>query len=129
MTFEQMGGSEMGQGPRPDTIPPVSGRTSRADQAAATRRLRDEVLRLIAEQPRTETQLVEITGHTKGEVKSALRRLVNADLVFSRESGNAYRDVPLWHHWPTVIANLKATGADKPRQRFEVVRATGVRVA
>ena len=120
----------MGQGPRPDVTPPTSGRTSRVEQAAITRRLRDECLRLIEEKPRTETQLVELTGHTKGEVKSALRRLVNADLVFSRE-GASWREAPVWHHWPTVVAELRAKrDAQGPLRRAgEIVRATGMRVA
>ena len=130
MTFEQMGGSEQGQGPRPDTIPPVSGRPSRRREAHITeaRRLRDEVLELVEEEPRTEAHLIRLTGRSKGEVKAALRRLAVADLVFSKE-GTGWKAVALWHHWPTVVANLKAASAQKPRQRFEVVRSTGQRVA
>lgn len=119
----------MDQGPRPDTIPPTSGRTSRRpEQITEARRLRDEVLALVEQQPRTETEIIEATGRSKGEVKAALRRLAVADLVFSRETGNAYRDAPLWHHWPTMIANLRARGEQR-RPVSVAPRSTGMRVA
>lgn len=49
----------------------------------------------------------------------------------TRETGNAYRDAPLWHHWPTMIAGLRAKrDAQGPlRSAGQVVRATGMRVA
>ena len=135
-TSAAMGGTpevDQGQDPRPDTNPPVSGRTSRRKPEHITEalRLRDEVLALVEKEPRTETQIVELTGRSKGEVKAALRRLAVADLVFSRETGNAYRDAPLWHHWPTMIAGLRAKrDAQGPlRSAGQVVRATGMRVA
>lgn len=115
---------------RPDTSPPVSGRKSRRkpEDISKARQLRDDILKLVEQEPRTEVELVALTGGTKGEVKSALRRLAVADLVFSRE-GEGWRDVPVWHHWPTLIASIKAASREKPRQRFDVVRSTGVRVA
>ena len=119
----------MDQGPRPDTIPPVSGRPSRRkpEQITEARRLRDEVLALIEQEPRTEADLIRLTGRSKGEVKAALRRLAVADLVFSKD-GSGWRSVATWHHWPTVVANLRRSDGE-PRRRFEDVRATGMRVA
>lgn len=120
---------DQGTDTRPDTIPPVSGRTSRrkAEDITEARRLRDEILALVEKKPRTEADLIRLTGRSKGEVKAALRRLAVADLVFSRETGNAYRDAPLWHHWPTMIANLRAR---EGRQPINVApRTTGMRVA
>lgn len=132
MTSAAMGGTpevDQGQDTRPDTIPPVSGRTSRrkASQVTEARRLRDEVLALIEKEPRSVVDLVKLTGCSIGEVKSALNRLGRADLVFARETSSAYRDAPLWHHWPTVIAALKAREAGCPVRVGE--RVTGMRVA
>ena len=118
----------MDQGPRPDTIPPTSGRTSRRPELISeARRLRDEILALVEKEPRTEADLIRLTGRSKGEVKAALRRLAVADLVFSKD-GTGWRAVAMWHHWPTVVANLRRSDGP-PRQRFEVVRSTGQRVA
>lgn len=121
---------DQGTDTRPDTIPPVSGRTSRrkAEDITEARRLRDEILALVEKKPRTEADLIRLTGRSKGEVKAALRRLAVADLVFSRETGNAYRDAPLWHHWPTMIANLRARGEQR-RPVSVAPRSTGMRVA
>lgn len=127
-----MGGSEQGHDTRPDTIPPVSGRPSRRREEHVTeaRRLRDEILELVEKEPRTEADLIRLTGRSKGEVKAALRRLAVADLVFSKEQ-KGWHEVALWHHWPTVIADLRAKRDEQGplRSAGQVVRATGMRVA
>ena len=123
---------DQGTDTRPDTIPPVSGRTSRrkAEDITEARRLRDEILALIEQEPRTEADLIRLTKASKGEVKSALRRLSVADLVFSKD-GKGWHAPALWHHWPTVVAELRAKrdAAGPVRSAGGVVRATGMRVA
>lgn len=115
---------------RPDASVAVSGRVSRRTPANVSdaRKLRDEVLRLVEECPRSESELIALTGQSKGAVKAALRRLAIADLVFSKDT--AYRQESMWCYWPAMIADLRAKAAANPRRRgAEVVRATGQRIA
>lgn len=99
------------------------------EQVNAARTLRDDVLRLIEIEPRSEDQLIRLTGQSKGAVKAALRRLAVANLVFSKDTG--YRkERLLWCHWPTMIAALRAKSAECPVRRCgESVRVPGMRVA
>jgi predicted Rossmann fold nucleotide-binding protein DprA/Smf involved in DNA uptake len=103
--------SKVDQGPdtRPDVIPPTSGRPTRrkAEDITEARRLRDEILALVEKKPRTEADLIRLTGRSKGEVKAALRRLAVAGLVFSKD-GKGWHAPALWHRWPTVVAELRA---------------------
>lgn len=120
----------VGQGPLPDAIPPASGSTSRRkpEDITAARKLRDDILALIEQQPRSEADLMRITGRSKGEVKAALRRLAVADLVFARETGSGTRAPALWHHWPSMIAGLRARETGRPAVRA-AKRITGARIA